>query len=121
VGRLAPAAPFSAAGLSSSVRVVQGAIRNVLARPQAHQASRLDDGLCIPPVPRPVAHREDAPASVHAPVARAAVLALVRVPAVLLVLAADFCLQAKHRVRSVRVARHAAVDASSTPRPRKAQ
>jgi hypothetical protein len=46
---------------------------------------------------------------------------LVLVPAVLLDPVADFCLQAKHRVRSVRAVRHAAVDASSTRRPRKAR
>jgi hypothetical protein len=120
VGLSALAASSSAAALSSSVPVVRAAIHSVPVRPRA-QAVRQDAGPCIPRALPPAALQADVPASASVPVAQVGDLALVPVPAVLLVPAADFCLQAKHRVRSVRVVRHAAVDASSTPRPRKAR
>ena len=106
---------------SSSVPVVRLSIRSVPAPQPEVQAFRQVAGLCIRPVLRQLARLVAVPASGSVRVALAVDPALVPVPAVLLVLAADFCLQAKHRVRSVRVVRLAAVDASSTPRPRKAR
>ena len=106
---------------SSSVRVARLAIRSDPARHPELQASRQVAGLCIRPVLRQLARLAAVPASDSVRVARVAVPASVRVPAVLLVLAADFCLQARHRVRSVRAVRHAAVDASSIRRPKKAR
>jgi hypothetical protein len=120
VGLLAPLVPFSADDLSSSVQAALRAIRSVPVRRQVHPAFQLDVGPCILRVLRPVAHQADAPASANAPAARAAVPASARVPEWEQV-EAWYRLQAKRRVHSVRAVRHAAVDVSSTPRPKKAR
>jgi hypothetical protein len=106
---------------SSSVPVARLAIHSVPAPHPELQASRQVAGLCIRPVLRQLARPAGVPASGSVLVVRAVDPALVPVPAVLLALAADFCLQVKHRVRSVRAVRHAAVAGSSTRRPRKAR
>ena len=118
---LAQVASSSVGVPSSSVLVARLDIRSVPAPHPELQASRQVAGLCIRPGLRQLARLAVVPALDSVLVALAVDPALVPVPAVLLALAADFCLQAKHRVRSVRVVRHAAVDASSTPRPRKAR
>jgi hypothetical protein len=106
---------------SSSVLVAPAVIRRVLALRLGLPASLQAAGPCIRPARLRPALPADVLALASVLVARAAVPALVLVPAALLGPAADFCLQAKHRVLSVRVVRHAAVDASSTQRPRKAR
>jgi hypothetical protein len=125
VGPLVRAASFSAADPSSSAPVDQAAIRSVQALPQAQAlpvAFQQDAGPCIRRAPHPQALRAADRALVRVPVVPVAVPASASDPVVPLGLAADSCrLLAKHRVRSVRVARHAAVDVSSIRRPRKAR
>jgi hypothetical protein len=118
-------ASFSAADPSSSAPADQPATRSVPARPQVQAllaAFQQDAGPCIPRAPRPQALRVAVRALVRVPVVPGAVPALASDPVALLGPAADSCrLPAKHHVRSVRVARHAAVDASSIQRPKKAR
>jgi hypothetical protein len=125
VGPPALAASFSAADPSSSALADQPATRSVpallqvQARPAAFQQGV---GPCTPRALRPQALRAAVRALVRVPVVPVAVPASASDPVVPLGPAADSCrLRAKHRVRSVRVARHAAVDASSIQRPKKAR
>ena len=98
------------------------AIRRVPAPPQALLASRQGAVQCIPPAPRLAARRVAVPASGNVRVVPVAVPVSAPVPAVLLALAADLSrLRVRRRVPSVRVVRHAAVDASNTRRPKKAR
>ena len=119
------AASFSAAGPSSSALADQPATRSVPALPRVQAllaAFQQDAGPCTPRAPRPQALRAVVPALVRVPVVPVAVPASASDLVVPLGPAADSChLLAKHRVRSVRVARHAAVDASSIQRPKKAR
>ena len=114
---------LSSAGVrSSSAPVVRAVIRNVLELPPALQDSRRVAGRCTPHALPRAAHREVVPASVRVQVAQAVDPASVSVPAWVPVLVVVwFHLQVKHRALSVRAARHAAVDASSIQRPRKAR
>ena len=125
MGPLVRAASFSAADPSSSALADQPATRSVPALPQAQArpaAFQQDAGPCTPPALRPQALRAAVRALVRDPVVPVAVPASASDPVVLLGPAAGSCrLPAKHRVRSVRVARHAAVDASSIQRPKKAR
>ena len=118
-------ASFSAADPSSSALADQPATRSVPALPQAQArpaAFQQDAGPCIPRVPPPQALRAAVRALVRVPAVRVAVPALASDPVVLLGPAADSCrLPAKHRVRSARVAHHADVDVSSIQRPKKAR
>lgn len=110
---------------SFSVPVVPAApaaIRRVPAPPQALLAFLQGAVPCIPPAPRLAARRVAVLASANAQVVRVAVPGSVPVPAALLALAADLSrLRVRRRVPSVRVVRHAAVDASNTRRPKKAR
>jgi hypothetical protein len=118
--RLLVQASSSVAVPSFSALAAPVATRRVLALRQALQASLQAAGPCILPALLLAVHRVDVPASVSA--RGAAVPALVPVLAVPVEPAEDWCLlQARHRVRSVLVVRHAAVGASSTPRPKKAR
>ena len=97
-------------------------IKKFAPHPQALLASQQAVVPCIPPVPRRLVLRVAVPASASVPVVQVGVPALVPVPEVLPGPVADSCLQAaRRRVPSVRAVRRAAVDASSTRRPRKAQ
>jgi hypothetical protein len=118
----------SVAAPSFSVQVVPAApaapaaIRRVPAPPQALLAFLQAAVLCIPPAPRLAARRVAVPASANAQVGPVAVPGSVPVPAALLALAADLSrLRVRRRVPSVRVVRHADVDASNTRRPKKAR
>jgi hypothetical protein len=125
VGPPALAASFSAADPSSSALADQPATRSVPALPQVQAlpaAFQQDAGPCIPRALRPQALRAAVRALVRVPVVPVAVPASASDLVAPLGPAADSCrLLAKHRVRSVRVARHAVVDASSIQRPRKAR
>ena len=118
-----PAPASSSADVRSfSGPAVPAVIHRVPARPQGLLASQQAVVPCIPPAPRLAAPRVVVPALANGQVAQVAVPASARVPAVPVVPAADwFRPRAKRRVLSVRVVRHAAVDASSTRRPKKAR
>jgi hypothetical protein len=114
---------FNADVRSSSALAVLAGIRRVQAPRQALPVSRQAAGPCIPPAPRRPVRQVAVPAlaSVRV-VARVVVQASASVPAVLRVLAAGwYLLRARHRVLNVRAVRRAAVDGSSTRRPRKAR
>jgi hypothetical protein len=120
----ARAVSFSAADPSSSVLGDQPATRSVPALPQVQArpvASQQDAGPCIPRAPRPQALLAAVRALVRDPVVPAAVPALARGPVAPLEPADSCRLPARHRVRSVPVARHAVVDASNIRRPKKAR
>lgn len=117
--RVAPAQ--SSAGVqSSSAPAAPAGIRRVPALRQVLPASRRADGPCIPHAPLRRALRVAVQALVS--VRGAAVRASVPVREALLVRAAAWSrLRAKRRVPNVRAVRHAAVDVSSTRRPKKAR
>jgi hypothetical protein len=114
---------FSAAVRSSSAPaglVVLADISHVLAVLVALRVSSRAVARCTPHAPHPRALLVDGRALVLVRVVLVAGLVLVRAPvqAVLVV----WCrLRVKLHVRSARVVRHAAVDGSSTRRPRKAR
>jgi hypothetical protein len=74
------AAPFSAAGLSSSGLAVLEAIRSARAGPQALLAVPQDGAPCTPRAPRPAALPADVPALARAPVVRVGVQDLAHAP-----------------------------------------
>jgi hypothetical protein len=117
-----PVASFSVGVPSFSVRAAQAAISSALAPRPVLQAFRRVAGPCIPHVPRRAARRAAVLASASVRVARAVDLALASVRVGRGAPQVAWCrLRVKHHVRSVRVVHHAAVDASSTRRPRKAR
>ena len=97
------------------------AIRSVPALRLARQAFRQVAGRCIPPALRQAAHRVAVPALGLVRVAQVVVLASASDPAWVVPAQASCRLRARRRARSVRAVRHAAVDANSTPRPKKAR
>jgi hypothetical protein len=114
---------FSAAVRSSSAPVglvVLADISHVLAGLVALLVSSRAVARCTPHAPRPPALLVAGPALVRVRVVPAAGPVLVRALA-RAVLVASFRLRVRLRVHSARVVRHAAVDGSSTRRPRKAR